>query len=123
MRIVVAGNAATDKLANRARRTLRRVAAFLNCEGYVEVNLVGDAVMKKNVLSYPAPAGFPRPDAEEVYLGEIYLNPGYIKERGEDFDLMLIHGFLHLLGYDHKKKSDTMKMEKTEDKLLSFLRV
>ena len=108
MKIVVAGDAATEKLVNHVRRILLRVAAFLNRVGYAEVNLVGNAVMKKNVLSYPAPAGFPRPDAKENYLGEIYLNPEYIKERGENFDLMLIHGFLHLRGYDHIKKNDRM---------------
>lgn len=85
----------------------------------VEVHLVGDAMMKKNVLSYEAPAHFSRPDVRGKALGEIYLNPSYIAHHGEDFDLMLVHGFLHLLGYDHKTERDRMKMEKRERVLLA----
>ncbi len=79
--------------------------------GQVEVYIVGDAFMKKNVLAFPAPKNFPRPDLPKGVkpLGEIYLNPGSEK--------MLIHGFLHLLGYDHQKKSDRMEMEKKEKQL------
>jgi len=32
---------------------------------------------------------------------------------------MLIHGYLHLLGYDHKKKKDFIKMKKLEDLILN----
>ena len=89
--------------------------------GLVEVYLLGDKLMNKNVLSYPAPPDFPRPDLEQKILGEIYLNPDYIKAKKEDLDFMALHGFLHLLGYDHKKKSDTIKMETKEKKLLRAL--
>jgi len=107
--------------------------------------------MRKNVLAFPAPKGFPRPDIKGKHLGEIYLNPDYIaKERleivpplagsrlpklssldgGRNLKLeipaklayMLIHGFLHLLGYDHKKKSDTIIMQKKELLLMRRLR-
>ena len=85
---------------------------------YVEVYLVGDSFMKKNVLSFPAPEGFPRPDLRGCKsLGEIYLNPKYIKEHDEDLGYMLVHGLLHLLGYDHKTKSDRIKMERKEQEI------
>ena len=32
---------------------------------------------------------------------------------------MWIHGYLHLLGYDHKKKKDFKKMKKIEDLILN----
>ena len=88
----------------------------------LEVNLVGDDVIKTNVKSYPAPTGFPHPENEEIYLGEIYLNPDYISAHGENFDLMLIHGFLHLLGYDHKQDDDAEKMEALEGELLKNIK-
>lgn len=84
----------------------------------VEVYLVSRRAMKKNVLAYPAPRNFPRPDLfGKESLGEIHLNPDYIKRHNQNIILMLIHGLLHLLGYDHQKKSDRMKMERMERKL------
>jgi len=85
---------------------------------YLEIFIVGNKLMPKNVLSFPADQKFPRPDLKQKPLGEIYLNPSYIKQQGEDFDYMLIHGFLHLLGYDHIRKSDRIVMEQKEIELL-----
>lgn len=93
----------------------------------VEIYLVSDRFMKKNALAFPAPPGFPRPDIGKKYkyLGEIYLNPDYIKKEHLEFPAklayMLIHSFLHLLGYDHKKKNDRIRMEKKEKFLLKRL--
>ena len=83
-----------------------------------DIFLVDSSFINKNVLAYPAPKNFPRPDAKNRFLGEIYLNPDYIKKQGENIFYMFIHGFLHLLGYIHKKKSDRIKMEKKEKELL-----
>jgi len=54
--------------------------------------------------------------------GELYLAPDYIKSNGEDFDYLVIHGLLHLLGYDHVKKRDMMRMERLERRLVSKLK-
>ena len=37
------------------------------------------------------------------------------------FDILWIHGLVHLLGYDHKKDSNYKKMNNIEKKLLSKL--
>ncbi len=73
-----------------------------------------------NVLSFNAP-DFPRV-THENFLGEIYLNPTYIKRHKEDINFMLIHGLLHLLGYNHKRKGDRIKMQKLEDKIFTWLK-
>ncbi len=98
----------------------------------VAVFLADDAIMRRlnraflgrnsstNVLSFPAP-NFPKVIRRD-FLGEIYLNPTYIRKRKEDMIFMMIHGLLHLLGYNHEAKSDRMKMEKMEIKLLSWLK-
>lgn len=88
----------------------------------LDIYLVGRAKMEKNVLSFEADNSFPRPDlAPRKSLGEIYLNLNYIKKNGEDFSFMLIHGFLHLLGYDHMKKNDRIEMEAQEELILKRL--
>ena len=111
------------RLAPLIQRTLTRIGTtndFIHT--HLEVYLVGDSFMKKNVLSFPAPGNFPRPDLKKYRsLGELYLNPGYIKRHNENLVYMLIHGALHLLGYDHHTKRDTMAMEKKEQELLALL--
>ena len=63
----------------------------------------------------------------EIYLGDIALSYEIINRRSKDsnfnleFDKMWIHGYLHLLGYDHKKIRDYKVMKKTEDKILKVL--
>lgn len=115
-----------DKKALRHKKTVVKTARWLMQRFkkggfYVEIALVGDKTMKKNVYSYPAQPGFPQPGVKGKPLGEIYLNPMYIEREGEKVEFMLIHGFLHLLGYDHVKKDDTIVMERLEKKLLAEL--
>ena len=38
-----------------------------------------------------------------------------------EFDKMWIHGYFHLIGYDHKKLKDFKKMAKKEKIVLNFL--
>jgi rRNA maturation RNase YbeY len=119
LKIDIVSEETNAALERGVRVVLKTVAEKLGiADGLVEVGLVGSDKLQANVKSYPAPAGFVRPDSQEKFWGTINLNPEYIKEKGEDFDYMLIHGFLHLLGYDHKKESDAEKMEKLEKELL-----
>ena len=95
----------------------------------VAVFLVDNATMRRlnrkyrgknkttNVLAFPTPVHFRLPPRAGKTLGEIYLAPNYIKKKSEDSLLLLIHGFLHLVGFDHQGKSDTIIMEKLENKL------
>jgi len=55
---------------------------------------------------------------ENYGLGEIYLNYDWVKRDKNPIKLVIelfIHGYLHLLGYDHEK--DRGEMEKLEKKL------
>ena len=62
----------------------------------------------------------------KIYLGDIALSYEIINKRSKktsfnlEFDKMWIHGYLHLLGYDHKKNIDHKKMKKVEDKILTL---
>jgi probable rRNA maturation factor len=82
-----------------------------------------------DVLSFPnlSTADFRKKTNTEIYLGDIALNYEIINRRSKDsnfnleFDKMWIHGYLHLLGYNHKKFKDYKIMKKTEDKILKIL--
>jgi probable rRNA maturation factor len=82
-----------------------------------------------DVLSFPNLdiADLKKKTNTEIYLGDIALSYEIVNQRSEDsnfnleFDKMWIHGYLHLLGYDHKKFRDYKVMKKTEDKILKAL--
>jgi probable rRNA maturation factor len=82
-----------------------------------------------DVLSFPnlEPADLKKKTNTEIYLGDIALSYEIISRRSKDsnfnleFDKMWIHGYLHLLGYNHKKFKDYKIMKKTEDKILKIL--
>ena len=106
--------------ASRLKDIIVNTARHMGITGaYAEAYIVGNAFMEKNVLAYPVPEHFPRPDLEGVRdLGEVYINPEHIVAHGEDFSFMAVHAFLHLLGYDHHGKHDTVKMEAKEREIL-----
>ena len=81
---------------------------------------------KKNkttdVLSFPIKIK----NKEKLYVGDIAISFEIIKERSKktnfflEFDKMWIHGYLHLIGYDHKKYNDFKKMHKKEKSILKY---
>ena len=62
---------------------------------------------------------------KNTYLGDIIISYNYLdKPRSQDLKFfkekvakILIHGFLHLLGFDHKKNKEYSKMLKEENLL------
>lgn len=73
-----------------------------------------------DVLSFPHSDEFPSPGRGK-YLGEVYLNRTIIRRDPVRGRHLFIHGLLHLLGYRHDSKRDTMEMEKREKSILAFL--
>ena len=63
------------------------------------------------------------PDKNFKRIGEIYLAPDYISKKGQDFSKLAIHGLLHLFGYKHETKSDTIIMQKLEDRICRVLQL
>jgi probable rRNA maturation factor len=120
---------------------LRRVKSELGCGAAgVTVCLVSDAEIARmnvkfrkkkgptDVLSFPAvkPRRFassrPRAKGDE-FLGDIAISPAtarrYAKKNGRtlsnELQVLILHGVLHLLGYDHE--ADQGEMDRTERKL------
>ena len=85
---------------------------------------------KKNnhtdVLSFPS---FIKTDLKkelkkmEIYLGDIIISYQYIFPNKKNFilEMTFIHGFLNLLGFDHKKIKDIKIMNKEENKILNSI--
>jgi rRNA maturation RNase YbeY len=122
-RIAISGEKRFQEHIQPLRRSVERALYFLGKDdASLEIFLVGKRVMDKNVLAFPAVKGFPRPDMKKPFLGEVYVNPEYIRRAGESLEYMAVHGILHLLGYVHKRTRDRIRMERTEEKVLKFLR-
>lgn len=116
-------------------RALAAAAAAENRGGEVSLLLGDDAAIAElnrqwrgkdgptNVLSFP-PAG-PAPG----FLGDIALAAETIAAeaefQGKAFEShaahLVVHGFLHLLGYDHENPSDAEAMEGRERAILTSL--
>ena len=84
-----------------------------------------------NVLSFPAlpPTGPGGPDDAPRMLGDIAIAYETTRREADDeqkpFDHHLshlaVHGFLHLIGYDHEKDDDAETMEALEREILAQL--
>src|ERR1700677_4674730 len=84
-----------------------------------------------NVLSFPAlqPSGPSGPDDAPRMLGDIAIAYQTMRREADDeqkpFDHHLshlaIHGFLHLIGYDHEQDNDAETMETLEQEILAQL--
>jgi probable rRNA maturation factor len=84
-----------------------------------------------NVLSFPAlpPTGSGGPDDAPRMLGDIAIAYETTRKEADDeekpFDHHLshlaVHGFLHLIGYDHEQDDDAEAMETLEQEILAQL--
>lgn len=124
------------------------VAITLTVEGVtrpveVSVSFVDDEEMRglnrtwreidapTDVLSFECDSPFDEdiPADESIELGDVILAPGVIAAQAADFGatpaeecrLMLVHGLLHLLGYDHLDDEEAAAMEAREEAILREL--
>tara|TARA_B100001250_G_scaffold43260_1_gene34114 strand:+ start:100 stop:561 length:462 start_codon:yes stop_codon:yes gene_type:complete len=67
--------------------------------------------------------------SKKTYLGDIIISYNFMnKPKSQNFKLFrekvaktFIHGFLHLLGFDHMKNKDFIKMSKEEDRIYNSI--
>ena len=80
-----------------------------------------------DVLAFP----MSQEEEELVLLGDVVMCPEVAQRHAESYshslrdelDVLLVHGVLHLLGYDHQGEADKLKMERRTRELLdSFTR-
>ena len=109
-----------DALADLARSTLTQEGA-----GPVElsVSLVNSEEMAQLHVQYAGEAGptdvLSFTMDEDGLLGDVVICPEVAKTQSSDLDaelrLLLVHGILHLLGYDHEEDQERVAMWKRQE--------
>jgi probable rRNA maturation factor len=114
--------------ATRLRRVLERAAAALRVSGEVTLVLAGDGTLRRlnreyrrrdrptDVLSFTGSGG-------REGLGDIVISVptaernarGEGRRLAQELEILALHGFLHLLGYDHE--TDDGAMDRLEGRL------
>jgi probable rRNA maturation factor len=114
--------------AARLRRVLRGAGRTLRVGGEVSVVLAGDGLLRRlnrdyrgrdrptDVLSFPGDGG-------EEGLGDVVISVPTAARNARrlghsvprELDILALHGFLHVLGYDHETDDGTM--ERLEQRL------
>lgn len=117
------------------RRAIEKAAAFENKSGEVAVLLTDDATIRgmnatwrgldkpTNVLSFPAG------ESAAPHLGDIAIACETVEresaaENKTFFDHLAhlsIHGYLHLIGFDHETDREAERMEHLETRILASL--
>ena len=108
----------------------KKVNFTLLLSNNTNIKKLNNKFRKKNnhtdVLSFPS---FIKTDLKkelkkkEIYLGDIIISYQYIfpNKQNSILEKTFIHGFLHLLGFDHKKIKDFKIMNKEEIKILNSI--
>ena len=134
----------TGALVAMAERVLE--AEGLPDESEVAIVLVGEEEMggynerfmkrsgATDVLAFPVdqltPGELPSTviNGQPLSLGDIFICPTVVERQarelgiklGTELALIITHGLLHLLGYDHKDPADAEKMSKREQELMTL---
>lgn len=125
-----------DKLAELVRANLR-----IKKDWEFSVLVVSPAYIRRlnrtyrgkdkvtDVLSFSQQEGTPLilPQNKQLYLGDIILCFSQIEKQAKifghsqerEFSLLVIHGLLHLLGYEDKNEKQYQAMAKIQDKVLA----
>ena len=91
-----------------------------------------------DVLSFPM---FEKKEVQEIQkqtnhtvhevLGDIVISIPRVEEQAKEYEhsferelaYMLVHGFYHLMGYDHIEEKDKLQMRPKEEKILQDLKI
>jgi probable rRNA maturation factor len=128
-----------------AAATIRQcVPTLLNRAGEVTVTLADDQMLNQlnqyhrqkdgptNVLSFPMMDGAGELSTEvDILLGDVIIAHGVTareareseKEIADHLSHLVVHGVLHLLGYDHEDDEEATEMEKLEVEILKSLNI
>lgn len=126
--------AAAEYLAREEQQPFPEMApelslVFTNDDSIQQINAEWRGQDKPtNVLSFPAfplePGGMPGPMLGDIVIARETVEREAV-DLGKTFDdhltHLLVHGFLHLFGYDHMEKDEAEEMEALETRILAGL--
>ncbi len=118
---------------------------------YISITLTSPTIIRKlnneyrsidketDVLSFPM---FEKNEIDKIVknkekqivketIGDIIISVERVKEQAKEYghsferelSYMLVHGFYHLMGYDHIEEEDKKEMRSKEEKILSELKI
>ena len=123
-----------DDYLRKRLKILSKTSSFKSKKHEFSILLTNDKEMKNlnykfrkknkttDVLSFPIKIK----NKKIFYVGDIAISYEIIKERSKktnfslEFDKVWIHGYLHLIGYDHKKINEFKKMFRKEKSILRY---
>lgn len=106
-----------EKVSNEAELSI----SFVTPEEMTQLN------ERYRNISKPADVlSFTYHDSPDELLGDIIICPVEVREKAKEqemtfdeyFALLIVHGILHLLGYNHEKKDEAKIMFTKEDRIL-----
>ena len=127
----------------KIRRTVEVILGALDCpDGEISILIVDDPKIEKlnrKYLNRPGPTNviaFPMREGEFSHLspqllGDVVISTDTAAKEAQNsgmsmeqrFKQLLVHGILHLFGYDHETSDqDARKMEKKSQELLELIR-
>mgnify|MGYP001216461650 CR=1 FL=1 len=119
------------KYLKKKLTSLKKISSFKNKNQEFSIFLTNNHKMKKlnnkfrnknkitDVLSFPL--------KNNSYIGDIAISfelinkKSFLSNFNYEFDKTWIHGYLHLVGYDHKKNKDHKRMSNKEKLILKIL--
>lgn len=126
---------------NKIKKIVNKILKYLKVKGKVSLVFCNDQFIKKlnkkyrginkstDVLSFAFRETFYPLSIEQSFLGEVIISTQTARKQANKFKhgfdkelaVLLIHGVLHLLGYNHLEIKDTIKMQKKEEELLALI--
>ena len=110
-------------------RKLEKIAElFPDIEGEIELTFVGQARIRQANLDFrfkdkPTDVLSFEYAQDDNLLGEILIYPKCYTRTFDEIDRLIIHGILHILGYDHEgDETEAQEMETIQEHLLAKFR-
>ena len=130
-----------DKIIKKVLVYKKELKFINNNNYYCNFVLANDKFIKKlnykykkknkstDVLSFPSFSSKKLKSSKEknIYIGDIAISYEIINSRSKnnnfilEFEKVWVHGFLHLIGYNHIKNKDYFKMRRLEKKILNMI--
>jgi probable rRNA maturation factor len=123
------------------RAAIAAAATLSTSDGEVSILLTDDSAVQvlnrnwrgidkpTNVLSFPAPKNLSQGGG--AILGDIVIAYETLKRESDDEDRdflhhlthLTVHGYLHLIGYDHQTGAEAVAMEALESKIMTHMQL